>query len=394
MRDYEKIHATIMRGGTSKGVYILENELPSDPIIRDKVILSIYGSPDSRQIDGLGGASPLTSKFAMVRISNRGDADVEYTFGQVSVDQEHIDYSVNCGNILSGIGPFAIDHGLVQVNEPLTLVRIYNVNTNKVIVAEVPVKNGKARIDGDFQINGVPGTGAKIMLNFLDAAGARTGKLLPTGNPKDEIRLENGKVIDVSIVDAANLCVFVKAKDIGLNGSELPQEFRNEHKVLLEEIRSSVAVKLGFADSKEQASNKSPASPKIIYIGEKQSYTSLEEIQVKKEQIDFVSRAISMEKMHQAYPVTGGICTAVASLIKGSVVQEVCNIDVRVEQKTFNKTIRFGHPSGIIEFDVEIGYEGSNLHLNYAAVARTSRTLMEGHVYIPSDVYWGTEIAK
>ncbi|MDV2686124.1 PrpF domain-containing protein [Alkalihalophilus lindianensis] len=392
MRDYEKIHATIMRGGTSKGVYILQNELPHDPLTRDKVILSIYGSPDSRQIDGLGGASPLTSKFAMVRISNRADADVEYTFGQVSVNQEHIDYSINCGNILSGVGPFAIDHGLVQVNEPLTMVRIYNVNTKKIIVAEVPVKNGKAKIDGDFHINGVPGTGAKIMLNFLDAAGARTGKLLPTGNAKDEIRLGNGEVLDISIVDAANLCVFVKAADIGLSGSELPQDLTIKNKERLEEIRATIAVNLGFANTKEEASLQSPASPKIIYVGSKHSYTSLEGIQVEEKDIGFLSRAISMGTLHQAYPVTGGICTAVASLIKGTVVQETCDIEVSDEQNIVNKTIRFGHPSGIIEFEVEIDYLEGTPKLNYAAVARTSRTLMEGHVYIPSDVYWGSSV--
>ena len=192
MREYERIRTAIIRGGTSKGLYLMENELPKDPVRRDQVILALYGSPDARQIDGLGGADPLTSKVAIIKPSLREDADIDYTFGQVSIEQPLVDYNSNCGNISSGVGPFAIDEGLVPAVEPITTVRIFNTNTQKIIEAEVPVRDGKALTEGDCVIPGVPGSGAKIMLNFLDSGGSKTGKLLPTGNPRDTIQLSDG----------------------------------------------------------------------------------------------------------------------------------------------------------------------------------------------------------
>ncbi|MGO4888422.1 2-methylaconitate cis-trans isomerase PrpF family protein [Anaerobacillus sp. MEB173] len=393
MREYERISATIMRGGTSKGIYILENELPKDPVVRDNVILSIYGSPDTRQIDGLGGANPLTSKFAMVRISDREDADIDYTFGQVSITDHFIDYSVNCGNIISGVGPFAINNGLVKVEEPITKVRIYNTNTKKIIQAEVPVLNGKAKTDGDFQINGVPGTGAKILLNFLNADGARTGKLLPTGNVKDTLTLSTGKTFEVSIIDVANLCVFVRASDIGLIGTELPHELPNHAANLIEEIRSVAAYKLGFVNSVSEASTLSPASPKIMFVGEKNDYFTINGSKITKSDVNFLSRAIAMEVMHQAYPVTGGICTAVASLLKGTIVNEIYrnSSENSFNEGNISKDVKIGHPSGAIELAIEIEYLNGQPILKRAAVPRTARTIMEGFVFVPSDIYWAKQ---
>ena len=197
MREYERIRAAIIRGGTSKGVYLLASELPKDPAVRDQVILAIYGSPDPRQINGLGGADPLTSKVAIIARSARPDADVDYTFGYVGIDKAVVDYDGNCGNISQGVGPFAVDEGLVPVNEPITKVRIFNTNTKKVIEAAVPVRDGKALTEGDFLVNGVPGTGAKIVLNFVNSGGSKTGKLLPTGNVVDKMELQDGRTIQI-----------------------------------------------------------------------------------------------------------------------------------------------------------------------------------------------------
>jgi 2-methylaconitate cis-trans-isomerase PrpF len=181
LEEYIKIPAMVLRGGTSKGVYLLTADLPEDPTIRDQVILNLYGSPDVRQISGLGGADPLTSKVALIAPSTRTNIDVDYTFGYVGIKDAVIDYEGNCGNISAGVGHFAILQGLVAVAEPVTRVRIYNTNTQKVIEAEVPVANGQIVTEGDYSIAGVPGSGAKIVLNFLNAAGSKTGKLLPTG---------------------------------------------------------------------------------------------------------------------------------------------------------------------------------------------------------------------
>ena len=200
--DMTPYKVVIHRGGTSKGIFIKENELPKDPEARSRVIRAIFGTPDRREIDGLGGADVLTSKLAIIGPSTRPDADVDYTFAQVSFDTELVDYGGNCGNISAGVGPFAIDEGMVAVTEPITRVRIHQVNTDCILIADVPVKDGKACTMGDCRIDGVPGTGAKIMLDFNDTAGSTTGKLLPTGNPVDTVHVEGYGDFEVSIVDA------------------------------------------------------------------------------------------------------------------------------------------------------------------------------------------------
>lgn len=185
--EMEALRCAIVRGGTSKGVFIMRNELPADPALRDKAILAIYGSPDLRQIDGLGGADTLTSKLAIIGPPTREGADVDCTFGQVSITDPFVDYGGNCGNISSAVGPFAIDMGLVEPVEPVTTVRIHMTNTGRILTAQVPVRNGKAAVEGDFAIDGVPGTGARITLDWSDVVGGITGRLLPTGSPKDVI---------------------------------------------------------------------------------------------------------------------------------------------------------------------------------------------------------------
>jgi 2-methylaconitate cis-trans-isomerase PrpF len=386
MREYERIRTTIIRGGTSKGVYLMDNELPTNPEVRDQVILSIFGSPDRQQINGLGGADPLTSKVAIIKRSTRDDVDVDYTFGQVAIDRAFIDYNNNCGNISAGVGPFAIDEGLVRAIEPITKVRIFNTNTQKIIEAEVPVKNGKALVGGDCKIPGVPGSGAKIMLNFLDSGGSKTGKLLPTGKVKDNISISDGSCLTISIVDAANPAVFIKAKDIGLTGKEFPEEVNHDSTLLakLEEIRSIAAEMLGFVPLRSEATMKSPTIPKIVYVAEAEDYLTIEGKIVKAERCSFLARTMSMQKMHKAFAVTGGICTSAAALIPGTVVHEVVQ-----SAHNGSRNVCLGHPSGVMEFATEIKYsQGGTVHLKNAAVARTSRRILEGLAYVPSKVYW------
>jgi 2-methylaconitate cis-trans-isomerase PrpF len=389
MREYEKIKLAIIRGGTSKGVYLMDNELPTNSKARDRVILSIFGSPDSRQIDGLGGADPLTSKVAIIKRSTRDGVDVDYTFGQVAIDRAFIDYNNNCGNISAGVGPFAIDEGWVHVSEPITKVRIFNTNTQNIIEAEVPVKNGRALVAGDFRIPGVQGTGAKIVLNFLNSGGSKTGKLLPTGNKIDTIFMSDGSSLRISIVDAANPAIFVKAKDIGLTGKELPDEINQNSSILikLEEIRSVAAEMLGFVSIRSEATVKSPTIPKVVYVAEAEDYLTTEGVAVKAERCSFLARTMSMQKMHKAYAVTGGICTSTAALIPGTVVNEVYQY-----VKNSSRKIHLGHPSGVMEFTVELEYKkGGAVRLIQAAVARTARRILDGFAYVPSKIYWDNE---
>lgn len=384
MREYERVRAAVIRGGTSKGVYLLANELPKDPAVRDKVILSIFGSPDPRQIDGLGGADPLTSKVAILARSRRDDADVDYTFGYVGIDKAVVDYEGNCGNISQGVGPFAVDEGLVPVVEPITRVRIFNTNTKKIIEANVPVKNGKAMTEGDFSINGVPGTGAKIILNFVNSGGSKTGKLLPTGNTVDKMELVDGRTVRVSLVDAANPAVFVQAADIGFTGKELPKDTTTNPRILaiMEEIRVKAAKVMKLAPGPDRVS---PAVPKVAFVSPPQDYETITGKKVAASECDLLARTKALAVMHKAYAVTGGICVSAAALIEGTVVNEVIG-----QQAKTTGVVRVGHPSGISEYIIVIAKRPSGeFELTQSAIAGTSRRIMDGYVYVPHKIFCG-----
>jgi 2-methylaconitate cis-trans-isomerase PrpF len=379
----EMLRCVIMRGGTSKGVFIMKNELPKDPQKRDAVIRAIYGSPDVRQIDGLGGADVLTSKLAIISPSTREDADVDYTFGQVSFETDFIDYNGNCGNISSAVGPFAIDEGLVEPKEPVTVVRIHLTNSDNILVAEVPVKNGKAMVEGDCQIDGCPGNGAKITLDWSDTAGAITGKLLPTGNAQDVIDVE-GKQHTVSLVDVGNLLVFIKASSLGMKGIESPQEIEG-HKSLMEtieKIRGRAAMICGLVKKPEDAATKSPYNPFVAVVSPSADYKTISGKEVKAVNIDMVSRLLFMLRMHKTYPGTGTVCTGAAARIQNSIVWEV----MREEAKS-RMTIRIGHPGGIIPVESEVEMRGGKVILKRAAFYRTARRIMEGYVYVRRSVF-------
>ncbi|MDR1656275.1 MAG: 3-methylitaconate isomerase [Deltaproteobacteria bacterium] len=376
MPEQRSIPCVIARGGTSKGIYIKANHLPQEPVQRDKAILAIFGSPDIRQIDGLGGADPLTSKLAIIGPPSRSDADVDYTFGQVSFRAPVIDYSGNCGNISSGVGPFSIDEGLVKAVEPVTIVRIHNTNTGKLIVAEVPVKDGRAEVYGDCAIDGVPGTGARIMLDFADTAGSATGKLLPTGHLKETLATKYG-AFEVSLVDCANAMVFVKAQSLDLKGIEGPKKIDGDKALLdrLEAIRGAASVALGFSQTPEEALIKNPAFPMLAVVSPPADYLAFGTgVIVKADSISFVARNMFMQVLHKTYAGTGSVCTAVAACIPGTVVNEVC-----ATHPNWGSVINIGHPSGIISVEAVV----VELEVKRAAFPRTARRIMEGRVLIP-----------
>lgn len=377
MKGYTTIPVLYMRGGTSKGAYIGSCDLPSDPRVRDQLIMNLYGTPDKRQIDGIGGADPLTSKVAIVGPSVHEGADVDYTFGYVGIEKAEVDYEGNCGNMSAGVGVYAIIRGLVEAVAPITIVRIYNTNTNKIIEAHVPVEAGAPVIDGDFAIDGVPGTGARITLFFLEAGGSKTGRLLPTGHVKDTLTLTDGQQIEVSLVDAANPAVFVKASDIGYKGTELPSEADADGGALLavlEDIRTSAAVMMGLADSKATASS---AVPKVCMVAPPTSYVTSDGRHIEAKQVDVVGRTKALAVMHKAYAVTGGICTATAALIPGTVVNEVVS-----ERAKATKQVILAHPSGQLQFEVVLTKKEQGWHLAKAGVARTARPILDGTAYV------------
>ncbi len=373
MKD-SSIPCTIMRGGTSKGLFFLDSDLPTNPQQRSECLLRAFGSPDVRQIDGLGGADPLTSKVAIIRSSNMPGVDVEYTFGQVSITEPFIDFSGNCGNISSAVGPFAIHKHLVPAVEPVTTVRIFNTNTKKMIISEVPVQDGTVVSRGSYRIDGVPGTGAEIKLHFLDPAGALTGKLLPTGNGVDKIMMENGRTVDVSIVDAGNPAGFVRADQIDLRGDELPQQIDSRADVLavLEELRAKISERLGLCGNWREAYQRYRSIPKIVFVSAPAAFRTLQGKNVEEENIDLMARVMSMGRLHKAFAVTAAIPTAAASRVPGSVVHKLC--------RQCSSTVRIGHPSGIISVGVAMSEEKDGLCLREVIVGRTARKIMEGQV--------------
>lgn len=376
-----RIPAVYMRGGTSKGLFFQQKDLPQDAPARDALILAVYGSPDpsGRQLDGMGGGTSVTSKVAIVGPSTRPGHDVEYLFGQVSIDMPLVSYKGNCGNLSSAVGPFAIDEGMVEAREPITTVRILQLNTGKTILAEVPVRRGKYNPVGSYSIDGVPGTGSKITLRFIDPGGSVTGKLLPSGNPTDTLEVEGLGALTVSMVDAGNPVVFVMAGDLGLEGTEIEEIDGNaELKAKLEAIRAEAAVRLGLSRSRSEASQKSQAVPKIALVASPKAYRTLSGTTVHKQEIHVLVRMMSMGNLHRALAVTGAICTAGAAMIRGTLLHET--LGKRVEKAG---SIILGHPSGRMEIEAVVEERSGRLQYLEARLGRTARRLMEGHVLVP-----------
>lgn len=372
------LKCAIIRGGTSKGIFIKENELPQEQEKRDAVIRAVFGSPDVRQIDGLGGADVLTSKLAIIGPPSRPDADVDYTFGQVSFDSDVVDYKGNCGNISSAVGPFAIDEGMVRAQGDLTTVRIHMTNTGKMLIAQVPTRDGKSVSDGTFKIDGVPGTGAQITLDWADAAGGLTGSVLPTGNVADVIRIRD-KEYEVTMVDAGNPVVFINAEALGMAGTESPNKIESDKELMkiIEEIRGEAAVRFGLCERAEQAAEMTPYNPFFAIVSHPADYVAVNGEEIKGSQVDMASRLLFMLRMHKAYPVTGTIATGIAAKIPGSVVYRVLD-----ETAHDRDEVRIGHPSGIIEVQAQVEMSDKVVTVKKAGVYRTARRIMDGTVYI------------
>lgn len=379
MSEVIPVRCSIVRGGTSKGIFIMENELPSDSAARDQYILEIFGSPDVRQIDGLGGADVLTSKLAIIGPSSRPDADVDYTFGQVSFVENKVDYKSNCGNISAGVGPFAIDKGIVKAVEPYTTVRIHQVNTDTIINARVEVRDGKAAVDGDQHIDGVPTLGSTIELDFSDSVGGITGKLMPTGSVTDTIETDDGKKYVVSVVDAGIPTVFIKAEALGMSGIETPAEIEGNAALMakVEELRGRCAQKMGFTDDYRHAVRDCPYAPFFAVVSPSRDYHTFDGKDVKASEIDIVSRLLFMQKMHKTHPVTGTVCMATAARIPGSIVNQVLSQRGKADRK-----LMIGHPAGIIPAVSVLECENGEYKLKTAAILRTARTILDGTVYV------------
>lgn len=375
----ERIYCVIMRGGTSKALFFRDNDLPRDEEKRNRAILRAFGSPDLRQIDGLGGANSSTSKVAVISVSDREDADVDYCFGQVSVDKAYIGKKMNCGNISSAVGPYAVDEGLVKAVEPITTVRIFNTNTGKRIISHVPVKDGKTVYKGDFEVNGVPGTASRIDIEFEEPGGAVSGKTLPTGRAKEVVGIDDGREFTVSFVDAANPVVFVRAGELGLKGTELPWEYEalpnhREVNATVEKIRGWAAMQPGYVRDPAEAAAESPELPKIAICADSIGYRNAAGRILEPGSYDITARLFSMGKIIHAYMGTGAVCTVVAANIEGTVVNEI----ISPKRGGEIRELHIGHPFGVIDVTARL----ENGSVKSAAIGRSARRLMEGWVYI------------
>jgi 2-methylaconitate cis-trans-isomerase PrpF len=309
-------------------------------------------------------------------------ADVEMLFGQVSITAPLVDWGGTCGNLTAAVAAFAVDHGLVAAVEPTTEVRIFSINTGKRIVARVPVRHGRALSQGDYETPGVPGTAARIDLEYVDPAGSYSGRLLPTGKPSEAIELEDGRQFSVSIVDAANPVVFCDARELSLRGTELPAELEARRDVMatLEAIRCVAAERLGIVADRQLATIKSPGLPKIGFVAEPAPYATLSGEQLIASRIDLVGRLMSMQTAHRAYMGTGAVCTAAAAMIDGTVVRKVA-----VNSKGELDLVRIGHPYGVMDVQVRTERRNGETAILSATIGRTARRIMEGVVFVPKE---------
>lgn len=371
-----------MRGGSSKGAFFRWDDVPPPGPERDRIFLEAIGSPDPyrRQLNGLGGGVSSLSKAVVIGPSTHADADVDYTFGQVVIDEPQVDYSAPCGNLSSAVGPFAIDYGVFRPEGAGggALVRIHDTNTGKLIHAHVPVGNdGYSLVAGDFEIPGVAGSGACIQLDWLDPGGAATGRLLPTGNVRDRLEVEGLGEVEVSIVDAAACCVLVRAEVLGLTGREAVDRLEGDATVMarLEAIRRAGAVRAGLAETPDTAPK---GTPKMAMIGAAGDYTSLAGVGLAARDMDIAARVVSMGQIHRVLPLTASMCLAVACRVEGSVAHELAG-GVAAEAD-----LRLGNPSGVLPLAAQVSVGDAGPTAETVTVYRTARALMEGHVLIPA----------
>ncbi|NBH34189.1 PrpF protein [Clostridiaceae bacterium] len=376
-----KFKTVFMRGGTSKGCMFRREDLPENQEEWDSIFLQAMGDPDPKQIDGMGGTVSSNNKIVIVWKSQEPDIDVEYLVGQVIVGKSQVDYKSNCGNMTAAVGPYAVEEKMVEIVEPVTTVRMLNRNTDKYIHVTVPIDRETKNFaqEGDCAIAGVDGTAAELRVNFLNPAGAKTGKLLPTGNVMDVLLIPGFGEISATILDVSNPMVLVRAEDIGMKGTELPEEINSNEQVceLLEKIRGTAACMMGFAKDLKDATKHSPAVPKVGFFAKPVSFLDLEGKLVDKADMDICVRVISVFQCHKACPLTSASSISVAAFLEGSLVyQELHGVE---EGKD---TVRIGHPSGVMTMAPHLEKEGDEVKLPGVAVQRTARRIMDGMIYI------------
>ena len=375
-----RLPAVFMRGGTSNAVVFNVRDLPADREQWDEIFLAAIGSPDpyGRQLDGMGGGVSSLSKVCVIGPASRPDADIDYTFAQVQVKEAKVDYGANCGNMSSAMGPFAVDEGLVKASGKEALVRVHNTNTKKIIWSRFPLDDGVSAVDGDLAIPGVAGTGAPVKLEFREPGGATTGKLLPTGNVADELDVPGYGKFRVSMVDAANACVFVNAADLGIKGTELPDDIDANPGLLkkLEAIRVAASVAMGVMKTPEEAA-KRKSVPFVGFISPPQEAKTLTGDTIKGPAVDLTGRMMSNGQPHRALPLTCTLCMAVAARIEGSVVHQATRPTDNPESE-----IRIAMPSGVLTVAATVRKLEGQWHAEQGAFFRTQRRMFEGQVLV------------
>src|ERR1700722_17363700 len=371
--------AVFMRGGPSRAIMFHAKDLPPREEW-DPIFLGAMGSPDQngRQLNGMGGGISSLSKVCVLVPSERGDADIDFTFAQVQIREAAVDYRSNCGNMSSAVGPFAVDEGLLHPNGDQAVVRIFNTNTRKIIRSTFPLVDGRAATDGPMAIPGVAGSGAPVRLDFLTPGGATTGKLLPTGKTVDALMVPELGIIAASMIDAANACVFVLARDLGLTGRELPEALDQDVALLqkLQSIRRTASVAMGIARDDDEARSINGV-PIIGFVAPPMDAPTLSGEPIVADQVNLTARFLSNGQPHRALPLTASLCTGVAARIRGTLVSQVLGPDA-------GGSVRIGMPSGILTVDAEVSQDRDGVWTAHSgAFYRTARRLFDGRVYAP-----------
>ena len=384
------ISATYMRGGTSKGVFFKLTDLPEAAQVagpaRDNLLLRVIGSPDpyGKQTDGMGGATSSTSKTVILSKSEQPNHDVDYLFGQVAIDKAFVDFSGNCGNLTAAVGSFAITNGLVDASRipknGMAVVRIWQANIKKTIIAHVPITNGHVQETGDFELDGVTFPAAEVKIEFIDPS-AGDAAMFPTGNVIDDLEVPGVGTFQATMINAGIPTIFLKAEDIGYNGTELQNDINGDDKALkmFETIRAHGAVKMGLINDISEAANRQH-TPKVAFIATPQSYVASSGKKINATDIELNVRALSMGLLHHAMMGTAAVAIATASAISGTLL----NIAAGGEER---QSLTFGHPSGTLRVGAEVAQEGGQWQAKKVIMSRSARVLMDGKVYIPGDTF-------
>ncbi|MBC3247085.1 2-methylaconitate cis-trans isomerase PrpF [Pseudomonas lurida] len=375
-----RIPAVYMRGGSSKGVFFLDKDLPPAGQERDAILLRVIGSPDvyGKQIDGMGGATSSTSKVVIIGKSNREDCDVDYLFGAPAIETPVIDWSGNCGNLSSAVGPYAISEGLVDApRDGIAVVRIWQANIQKRIIAHVHMRNGEVQEEGDFVLDGVAFPAGEVVLEFLKPGGSG-GSILPTGNAIDELDIPGIGNMPVTLLNAGNPTIFVEAGRVGLKGTETQDQVNGDAELLArcETIRAHCTVAMGLAATAEEATRLRPHTPKLCFVAKPQAYQAAGGKLVEPGDIDVIARILSMGKLHHAITGTGAVAVAVAAALDGTLVN-------RIAGDIGDRQVRMGHTAGSVAVGAKTVLEDGAWSVDKAVMSRSARRLMEGWVRIP-----------